>query len=234
MAIAGISNGYMNPYYVGAGYKAAGNSARTDTAGAAAGGRATPGNETAQTGRAIPGSEVSQTGKTIPGSEVLQTGKTIPEGAIARTGRSIPGGVTGKTTPDGIYDPDKEKKAGRRSSPEECQTCKERKYQDGSDENVSFKAAAHISPEAAGAAVRAHESEHVSNAYTKAAEEGGEVINASVTIHTAICPECGRTYVSGGTTSTTIRYSKEENPYAKARKAQEAIRLRGKNIDYAA
>ena len=28
-----------------------------------------------------------------------------------------------------------------------CQTCKNRKYQDGSDENVSFKAAAHISPE---------------------------------------------------------------------------------------
>ena len=53
---------------------------------------------------------------------------------------------------------------GRRSSPAECQTCKERKYQDGSDENVSFKSAQHISPEAAAARVRGHEQEHVSNA----------------------------------------------------------------------
>ncbi len=39
-----------------------------------------------------------------------------------------------------------EKKAGRKSSPAECRTCKERKYQDGSDENVSFKAVSHIDP----------------------------------------------------------------------------------------
>ena len=68
------------------------------------------------------------------------------------------------------------KKAGRASSPEECQTCKNRKYQDGSNENVSFKSASHISPNAAGAAVRAHEGEHVSNAYSKAAENNGKVI----------------------------------------------------------
>ena len=37
-----------------------------------------------------------------------------------------------------------EKKAGHRSSPAECETCKNRKYQDGSDEMVSFKSAAHI------------------------------------------------------------------------------------------
>ena len=53
----------------------------------------------------------------------------------------------------------------------ECQTCKNRKYQDGSNENVSFKSASHISPEAAGIRVAAHEAEHVSNAYAKAAEE---------------------------------------------------------------
>jgi len=35
----------------------------------------------------------------------------------------------------------------------ECETCKNRKYQDGSDENVSFKSAAHIDPAAAGGAV---------------------------------------------------------------------------------
>ncbi len=125
-------------------------------------------------------------------------------------------------------------KTGRKSSPEECQTCKERKYQDGSDENVSFKSAAHISPQAAGSAVRAHEGEHVANAYDKAAEKGGRVLSASVSIHTAVCPECGRTYVSGGTTNTKIRYSDESNPYQKNQKAQDALRLKGRNIDIAA
>ncbi len=129
--------------------------------------------------------------------------------------------------------PDEVKKAGRKSSPEECQTCKERKYQDGSNENVSFKSASHISPESAGARVRAHEQEHVSNAYKKAAQKNGKVINASVSIHTSICSECGRTYVSGGTTNTTIKYSNEENPYQKERKAQDAMNLIGTNIDYA-
>lgn len=133
-----------------------------------------------------------------------------------------------------IIDDDSVKKAGRKSSPEECQTCKERKYQDGSDENVSFKSAAHISPEAAGARVRAHEQEHVSNAYSEAAENDGKVVRASVSIHTAVCPECGRTYVSGGTTNTMIKYPNEENPYQKNRKLQDSIGLKGRNIDYVA
>ena len=93
-------------------------------------------------------------------------------------------------------------KPGKRVSPAECETCKERKYQDGSDEMVSFKSAQHISPTEAGSRVRAHEQEHVANAYEKAAKDGGKVLQASVSIHTAICPECGRTYVSGGETNT--------------------------------
>ena len=146
------------------------------------------------------------------------------------TSREIPGSDTGKK----VTDPDQEKKAGRRSSPEECETCKNRKYQDGSNENVSFKAAAHVSPEAAGAAVRAHEGEHVSNAYTKAAKNNGKVLNASVSIHTSVCPECGRSYVSGGTTNTMIRYTNETNPYQKELKSADAVKLRGANIDVAA
>ena len=126
------------------------------------------------------------------------------------------------------------KAPGRKSSPEECQTCKNRKYQDGSDENVSFKTAAHVSPNAAGAAVRAHEGEHVSNAYSKAAQKGGKVVSASVSIHTAVCPECGRTYVSGGTTNTMIRYSDESNPYQQNQKSLDAIRFTGSRIDYVA
>ena len=118
-------------------------------------------------------------------------------------------------------------------SPEECQTCQKRKYQDGSDEMVSFKSPRHISPENAASAVRAHEQEHVSNAYKKAASENGKVICASVSIHTAVCPECGRTYVSGGTTRTQIKYYNEENPYQKDLKNADSTKYSGMNMDYA-
>lgn len=121
---------------------------------------------------------------------------------------------------------------GKKSSPAECETCKERKYQDGSDEgNVSFKTAQHISPESAGAAVRAHENEHVSNAYKKAAQNNGKVLQASVAIHTSVCPECGRTYVSGGTTTTKIKYGNEDNPYVKNLKEKDRGLLAGMNFD---
>ncbi len=122
-------------------------------------------------------------------------------------------------------------KAAKRAGVIECETCATRKYQDGSDENVSFKSAAHISPNAAGARVRGHEQEHVNNAYDKAAESGGKVLQASVSIHTAICPECGRTYVSGGTTHTKIAYPNEDNPYQKNRKEADAGLLSGMNFD---
>lgn len=122
---------------------------------------------------------------------------------------------------------------GRKSSPAECETCNERKYQDGSDEMVSFKAAAHISPEASASRVRAHEQEHVSNAFKKAAQKGGKVLAANVTLKTAICPECGRSYVAGGTTATKIKYPNESNPYQKNRKAQHSAALTGNNVDVA-
>ena len=124
-------------------------------------------------------------------------------------------------------------KAGRpgRVNKAECQTCKERKYKDGSDENVSFKSAQHISPTEAGNRVRAHEQEHVSNAYSKASEQGGKVLQASVSIHTAICPECGRSYISGGTTSTRIKYPNEKNPYQAGRKTSDRLATEGMNFD---
>lgn len=147
----------------------------------------------------------------------------------------LPGQEENAKTSAAETDPDEQKKAGRRSSPAECETCKNRKYQDGSDEtNVSFKSASHISPNAAGAAVRAHENEHVTNAYNKAAENNGKVLSATVSIHMAVCPECGRSYVSGGTTNTMIKYTNEENPYQKELKAADAARLRGANLDLSA
>lgn len=122
---------------------------------------------------------------------------------------------------------------GRKSSPAQCQTCKNRKYQDGSDEMVSFKSAQHVSPESAASAVRAHEQEHVSNAYKKAATKNGKVLSASVSIHTAVCPECGRSYVSGGTTHTQIKYYNEDNPYQQDLKSADRTKYAGMNLDYA-
>ena len=133
--------------------------------------------------------------------------------------------VTGKENGIGSVDENGKQK--------ECQTCKNRKYQDGSDEMVSFKSAAHISPQAAAGRVRAHEGEHVSNAYDKAAQKNGTVVYASVSIHTSVCPECGKTYVSGGTTNTAIRYPNEDSPYQKNRKAADATILPGANFDVA-
>ena len=88
----------------------------------------------------------------------------------------------------------------------ECQTCKNRKYQDGSDDpGVSFKTATNVAPEQAAAAVRGHEQEHVVRERAKAQREDRKVVSQSVTIHTAICPECGDVYVSGGTTRTSTK-----------------------------
>lgn len=149
----------------------------------------------------------------------------------------MPWGAAGKAA-EGRYglgvNPDEEKKKGGIKDPsEECETCKKRKYKDGSDEMVSFKSPQHVSPENAASAVRAHEQEHVSNAYKKAAEKNGKVVSASVSIHTGICPECGRSYVTGGTTRTQIKYYNEDNPYQKDLKNTDRMKYAGMNLDCA-
>ena len=189
-------------------------------------GRISAPGETAQDAR-----ETEQAGK-LQGEEKTQQDARTPRGEKAQK----------EETKDGF----REKEPG-----EECQTCKNRKYKDGSDENVSFKAAAHISPEAAASRVRAHEGEHVANAYSKAEQKGGEVISASVRIQTSVCPECGKSYVSGGTTSTKIRYPaasekedsekedsqtanrRQQNPYAANQRQLFANAVRGKGFDHA-
>ncbi len=126
------------------------------------------------------------------------------------------------------------KRMGIQDATTQCQTCKNRKYKDGSNEAVSFKAPTRISPANAGSAVRAHEQEHVSNAYSKASSAGNaKVVSASVSIQTAICPECGRSYVSGGTTKTQIKYYNEENPYQQDLKAADYAKYVGMNLDAA-
>ena len=168
---------------------------------------------------------------TQPSAYSFQTG-TAYEG-YAGSVQMMPEGDTAAQT---IRNPGEstEKQAGRESSPAECETCKNRKYQDGSDEMVSFKSAAHISPNAAASRVRSHEQEHVSNAYKEAAQNNGKVMSCNVAIHTAVCPECGRTYVSGGTTATQIKYFNEENPYQKEMKSSDAAnKYLGMNVDLA-
>lgn len=150
-----------------------------------------------------------------PAGNYSSANQTSEHGAIVNPGEST------KVSP------------GRKSSPAECETCKNRKYQDGSDEMVSFKSAAHISPEASASRVRAHEQEHVSNAYKKAAKGNGKVLAANVSLKTAVCPECGRSYVAGGTTTTKIQYSNESNPYQQNKKSADAAALIGMNFDLA-
>jgi len=88
----------------------------------------------------------------------------------------------------------------------ECETCEQRKYQDGSDDpGVSYKSAARISPEEAAVKVRSHEHEHVVRNQAKAEREEKEVLFQTVRIFTNICPECGRVYVSGGETRTDTK-----------------------------
>ena len=94
----------------------------------------------------------------------------------------------------------------------ECETCKNRKYVDVSnDPSVSFQTPTHVNPNAAMFAVAAHEGEHVRNEQTKADRDGRKVLSQSVSIHTSICPECGRTYVSGGQTKTVTAPDKPDD-----------------------
>lgn len=107
---------------------------------------------------------------------------------------------------DGSAQAQESKSAQEVMKESECQTCKERKYQDGSnDPGVSFKTPSTIAPEQAASVVRGHEQEHVVREQAQAKRENREVVSQTVTMHTAICPECGRVYVSGGTTRTTTR-----------------------------
>lgn len=150
-------------------------------------------------------------------------------GNAVKTGANTEKGVGLQSTADSKGKPE----SGRTKGTEECQTCKNRRYKDGSNEMVSFKTPTHISPQAASAAVRSHEQEHVTNAYAKAAAGNGRVIRASVSIHMDICPECGRSYVSGGTTNTQIKYYNEENPYQQDLIASDGLKYRGMNTDCA-
>lgn len=151
---------------------------------------------------------------------------------------SSPSGVapSGITTPPSVTPLSAANEKGQRTEKAEkkgeCQTCKERKYIDGSDEgNVSFKAPGHIAPESSAAVVMSHEKEHVANARKEGNKPGNELVSASISLKTAICPECGRSYIAGGTTRTLIKYGDSE--YDKNKKAADLDAILGANVDVA-
>lgn len=118
----------------------------------------------------------------------------------------------------------------------ECQTCANRVYQDGSnDPGVSFKAPTHLSPNQAASAVASHEQEHVSNEQAKAKSEDREIVSQSVQIFTSVCPECSKSYVSGGVTKTTTRSAEKSqatSAYQMAAGLSKAASSEGNLLDY--
>jgi len=85
-----------------------------------------------------------------------------------------------------------------------CNTCQNRRYVDKSDDaSVSFQTPTSINPGMAAAAVASHEQEHVRNEQAKDHREDRQIVSQSVSLTYDTCPECGKHYVSGGTTRTT-------------------------------
>ncbi|MBO4395949.1 MAG: hypothetical protein J5819_06350 [Eubacterium sp.] len=198
----------------------------------------------------------------MPVTPVRRVGGASPEsdgvaasvaGVGSATGMQKPGSVdsTGhKIDATGKPEPTKEDK---RVGKAECETCKNRKYVDGSnDPGVSFKSPAHIDPSAAAGRVMGHEQEHVAHARAEGSKENKELVSVSVTLHTSVCPECGRVYVSGGDTRTTMRttsgddkkddaakqmmngYKGVQNPYEREMNKQLAMHGAGLNFSMGA
>ncbi|MFI3175686.1 MAG: hypothetical protein R3Y53_10925 [Bacillota bacterium] len=116
----------------------------------------------------------------------------------------------------------------RKTGANECQTCADRKYVDGSDDpGVSFKTPAKIAPDESLVKVRSHEYEHVHRDRAKAENEGREVISQNVKLNNAICPECGCVYVSGGLTTTV---SQEKPELTRSEELREALLASGMDI----
>lgn len=120
-------------------------------------------------------------------------------------------------------------------APSECRTCKSRKYVDGSNEgDVSFKAPGHISPGESVGKVMSHEQEHVANARAAGSKPGNELVSVSVNIRMETCPECGRAYAAGGSTTTVMKKSVpnyHNTPYDKAQKLVDGEMLAGAKVD---
>jgi hypothetical protein len=110
---------------------------------------------------------------------------------------------------------------------EECQTCRNRQYQDRSDDpTVSFQTPTRVSREGAYEAVVAHEKEHVQHEQARAQATGRKVVYQQVSVRTSVCPECGRTYVSGGETVTATTADPKQD-----RTGQNRLEGKGQLVD---
>lgn len=148
----------------------------------------------------IPGNPISQSSEALklPGSLSYDPVEMAVRMRIQYADPSA--GTAAAESRMGIDDVQKASEDGR------CETCEKRKYQDGSDDpSVSFQTPTRIDPDTAAAAVRGHEMEHVFHEQAKAEREDRKVVSQSVMLHTGICPECGKVYVSGGTTRTVTK-----------------------------
>ncbi len=166
-----------------------------------------------------------------PTDTMSYMGPNTPAASLSGSSKAIPADSVA-LSPFSTEKADEQQRTGKAEAKGECQTCKERKYVDGSDEgNVSFKAPGHIAPEASAGVVMSHEKEHVANAKREGNKPGNELISASISLKTAICPECGRSYVAGGTTRTLIKYG--DSDYDKNKKAADLDAVLGANVDVA-
>lgn len=148
--------------------------------------------QAAPLGQPLPAPQAAPLGQPLPALQAAPLGQPLPALQAGPLGQPLPSAKTGA--------------ANAASQTEGCQTCENRKYQDGSgDPGVSFKTPTKMSPDQAATAVRGHEMEHVTRNRAEAQRENRKVVSQSVTYHTAICPDCGQTYVSGGTTRTTTK-----------------------------
>lgn len=165
------------------------------------------------------------------GEEAVQLdlpGASSSEDAAVQAG--VPGTSSEAENTAAVSEEDAPKVAGmgtdsaqKTSGEAECKTCKERKYQDGSDDpGVSFKTPTNVAPEQAAAAVRGHEQEHVVREQAKARREDRRVVSQSVTLHSDICPECDKAYISGGTTRTVTAAQQQEQADTQQQDQQES------------
>ena len=156
-----------------------------------------------------------------PGSDLLLRWATDPASVAGRSrieyldDAALEKMRAEKNAGQGVQGTEEAKSAQEVMKEGECQRCRERKYQDGSDDpGVSFKTPSHIDPEMAASAVRGHEMEHVVRERANAQREDRKVVSQFVTYHTGICPECGKVYVSGGTTRTTTAAERQPSEQA--------------------
>ena len=198
-AISAIGGGGLSSMWIQARYAI--NTAQAQAAAASAARAEMPVEPVAPV-RALPSDVPVQIPVALPDASALND----PSEILARMKIDYPGGE--KFDPEAFWNAnqtagEKSKTAAEAMEEGECETCKRRKYQDGSnDPGVSFKSPTNLSPQEAASAVRGHEQEHVVREQAAAEREGREVVRQSVTIKTDICPECGRVYVSGGETET--------------------------------